>query len=192
MNDLVYHDVTAEEDEMMEIGIVDDDLAIIGDELRQDAHVVAEMEKDDQEKGEGAEQVDFVDALFLSSRRFRKEHVLVPGWRVCHGVDYSTRGGNSGCREKEKRRGSSLFDGSISYIGLEKSSKRRLAFKDGIVDTNRKRDVTTYHIADDRNKLFLKKGQGGPKKTKASELRFYVVLPHIRKYNSSKNICERR
>lgn len=105
MDDLVCHDVTAEEDEMMERGIVDDDLAIIGDELRQDAHVVAEMEKDDQEKGEGAEQVDFVDALFLSSRRFRKEHVLVPGWRVCHGVDYSTRGGNSGCREKEKRKG---------------------------------------------------------------------------------------
>ena len=93
---------------------------------------------------------------------------------------------------KGKKKGSSLFDGSISYIGLEKSSKRRLAFKDSIVDTNRGRGVTTYHIADDRNKLFLKKGQGGPKKTKASELRFYVVLPHIRKYNSSKNICERR
>ena len=94
-----------EEDEMMERGIVDDDLAIIGDELRQDAHVVAEMEKDDQEKGEGAEQVDFVDALFLSSRRFRKEHVLVPGWRVCHGVDYSTCRGGDGCKEKEKRKG---------------------------------------------------------------------------------------
>ena len=102
MDDLVCHDVTAEEDEMMERGIVDDDLAIIGDELRQDAHVVAEMEKDDQEKGEGAEQVDFVDALFLFSRRFRKEHVLVPGWRVCHGVDYSTRGGATVARKRKK------------------------------------------------------------------------------------------